>query len=302
MSVWFALAVMWLAFGVKEEGRDEDVAPTSDEYDDLDLQMGLFAAFGECSSSDEAEPLPTQPPLQAVDPLDLAFNALSVPNLFQECAPNDWARAAKKAFKQASLLCHPDKGGDPADFANLQRSYEMLAEHIAAWKRVADLVKCQITCHCSECLRFFMKLTKCRLCLGLGSKNGHSGCGLSQVSSYFRRYHVEKPLALGRYYELLAHGKGEEEAKRILKAEEARLAAEAKEMVRLEAHKHKHLEEERDIVFQQELVQAIDESKKSTRDKWAAQSPTIPLPSPIGIGSLADVVTSGGALGSGASP
>ncbi|CAJ1402005.1 unnamed protein product [Effrenium voratum] len=279
MSVWFALAVMWLAFGVKEEGRDEDVAPTSDEYDDLDLQMGLFAALGECSSSDEAEPLPIQPPLQAVDPLDLALNALGVPNLFQEC------------------------GGDPADFANLQRSYEMLAEHIAAWKRVADLVKCQITCHCSECLRFFMKLTKCRLCLGLGSKNGHSGCGLSQVSSYFRRYHVEKPLALGRYYELLAHGKGEEEeAKRILKAEEARLAAEAKEMVRLEAHKRKHLEEERDIVFQQELVKAIDESKKSIRDKWAAQNPTIPVPSPIGIGSLADVVTSGGALGSGASP
>ena len=113
MSVWFALAVMWLAFGVKEEGRDEDVAPTSDEYDGLDLQMGLFAALGECSSSDEAEPLPIQPPLQAVDPLDLALNALGVPNLFQECAPNDWARAAKKAFKQASLLCHPDKGGDP---------------------------------------------------------------------------------------------------------------------------------------------------------------------------------------------
>ena len=104
-------------------------------------------------------------------------------------------------------------------------------------------------------------------------------------------------MALGRYYELLSHGKGEEEAKRILKAKEARLGAEAKEMVRLEAHKRKHLEEERDIVFQQELVKAIDESKKSIRDKWAAQNPTIPLPSPIGIGSLADVVTWGRRFG-----
>ncbi|CAJ1328168.1 unnamed protein product, partial [Effrenium voratum] len=232
----------------------------------------------------------------AVDPLDLALAGLGVPNLFQEVPSSDWAKAAKRGFKKLSLVHHPDKGGSRAAYDNLCRSWDVVRQHIADWTKIGDLMRCEIQCRCTDCLRLMTKMSRCRLCLGLGSKSGHSGCGLTSTSSYFRRYNEKKPDVLGKYYQLVAHGKEEKEARRILQGEQVRLAGEAKEMRRLESHKRKHLDHEADVEFQKELSKAIEESKASVWKKWAASNPTIPLPSTGG--ALADTITEGMATGS----
>ena len=127
------------------------------------------------------------PPLQAVDPLDLALAGLGVPNLFEEVPSSDWAKAAKRGFKKLSLVHHPDKGGSRAAYDNLCRSWDVVRQHIADWTKIGDLMRCEIQCRCTDCLRLMTKMSRRRLCLGLGSKSGHSGCGLTSASSYFRK-------------------------------------------------------------------------------------------------------------------
>ena len=136
------------------------------------------------SDSEDDEPMPIQPPpLQAVDPLDLALAGLGVPNLFQEVPSSDWAKAAKRGFKKLSLLHHPDKGGSRAAYDNLCCSWDVVRQHIADWTKICDLMRCEIQCRCTDCLRLMTKMSRCRLCLGLVSKSGHSGCGLTSTSS-----------------------------------------------------------------------------------------------------------------------
>ena len=156
-------------------GHSEDVVPVAEDPFPLEAAEDLSAVLGHSpgeegaaadagegpaeaerpvpaeavlssSDSEDDEPMPIQPPpLQAVDPLDLALAGLGVPNLFQEVPSSHWAKAAKRGFKKLSLVHHPDKGGSRAAYDNLCRSWDVVRQHIAStksrrWQSVAGSI------------------------------------------------------------------------------------------------------------------------------------------------------------------
>ena len=204
--------------------------------------MALFRTV----SDEEKEELPHAP---ATPPMELSVNqaiteafselGASLPEFWAEPAQR-WKAIIERLYRAQARVQHPDRNQKNKKDAHqkmirLGCHKEVWLLFVANWSQIQRLLHRQLpTCVCALCHDLFLKMTRCRFCLGTEKKNGHCGCGLGKEASYYRRNHPNWYPTLLRYQ---AHGDDTAEARR--KADMDRKLHEGRQKEKLEKIRRK---------------------------------------------------------------